>query len=126
MPATTVTEKPKAEQIEDDVTEVQPVINADKLAELRAKAKQQENKMAARIVSKKDRSLALGILGSGQAGSRLAEAFHKLGYDAIAVNTAMQDLKFIDIPDSNKLLLEYGLGGAAKEVEIGKAAAESH
>lgn len=38
----------------------------------------------------------------------------------------MQDLKFIDVPDSNKLLLEYGLGGAAKELEIGKAAAESH
>jgi cell division GTPase FtsZ len=49
-----------------------------------------------------------------------------LAYDAVAINTAMQDLKFIDIPDSNKLLLEYGLGGAAKEVEIGKAAAESH
>lgn len=38
----------------------------------------------------------------------------------------MQDLKYIDIPDSNKLLLEYGLGGAAKETDIGKAAAESH
>ena len=44
----------------------------------------------------------------------------------MAINTAMQDLKFIDIPDSNKLLLEYGLGGAAKEIEIGRAAAESH
>jgi cell division GTPase FtsZ len=38
----------------------------------------------------------------------------------------MQDLKFIDIPDSNKLLLEYGLGGAAKEIEIGRAATEAH
>lgn len=57
--------------------------------------------------------------------SRLAEAFYKQGYDAVVVNTAMQDLKFIDIPDANKLLLEYGLGGAAKELEIGKAAAES-
>ena len=69
--------------------------------------------MAAKIVSGKERSLVLGVLGSGQAGSRLAEAFYKLGYDSVAVNTAMQDLKFIDIPDSNKLLLEYGLGGAA-------------
>lgn len=82
--------------------------------------------MAAKIVSKKDRSIVLGVLGSGQAGSRIAEAFYKLGYDAVAVNTAMQDLKFIDIPDSNKLLLEYGLGGAAKETEIGRAAAEAH
>ncbi len=82
--------------------------------------------MAAKIVSKKDRSIVLGVLGSGQAGSRLAEAFYKLGYDAVVVNTAMQDLKFIDIPDSNKLLLEHGLGGAAKEIEIGRAAAENH
>jgi cell division GTPase FtsZ len=100
----------------------------NKLAELRAKsqAKQQEGKMAAKIVSKKDRSLALGVVGSGQAGSRLAEAFYKLGYDSVVVNTAMQDLKFIDIPDSNKLLLEHGVGGASKELEIGRAAAESH
>ena len=26
----------------------------------------------------------------------------------------------------NKLLMEYGLGGAAKEIEIGRAAAEAH
>lgn len=82
--------------------------------------------MAAKIVATKDRSLQLGIVGSGQAGSRIAEAFYKLGYQACVVNTALQDLKYIDIPDSNKLLLEYGLGGAAKEIEIGKAAAESH
>lgn len=103
-------------------------VNTDKLAALKAKSqtKQQETKVASKIVAKKERSLALGVLGSGQAGSRIAEAFYKLGYDAVAVNTAMQDLKFIDIPDSNKLLLEYGLGGAAKEIEIGRAAAEAH
>jgi cell division GTPase FtsZ len=103
-------------------------VSTDKLAVLKAKnqAKQQEAKVASKIVAKKERSLALGVLGSGQAGSRIAEAFYKLGYDSIVVNTAMQDLKFIDVPDSNKLLLEYGLGGAAKEIEIGKAAAEAH
>jgi cell division GTPase FtsZ len=42
------------------------------------------------------------------------------------MNTAMQDLKFIDIPDSNKLLLEHGVGGASKELESGKVAAENH
>lgn len=82
--------------------------------------------MAAKIVSTKERSIVLGILGSGQAGSRIAEAFYKLGYSSVVINTAMQDLKYIAIPDSNKLLLEYGLGGAAKEIEIGKAAAEAH
>jgi cell division GTPase FtsZ len=132
MPATSVTEETGPENMVDDVsnTEVKSddSLDASKLAALKAKsqAKQQETKMAAKIVSKRERSLTLGVLGSGQAGSRLAEAFYKMGYDAVVINTAIQDLKHIDIPDSNKLLLEYGLGGAAKELEIGKAAAESH
>jgi cell division GTPase FtsZ len=132
MPATSVTEQDQKEQVEDNLsnTEVKAEDKVDdsKLAALKARsqAKQEESKMAAKIVSKKDRSIVLGVLGSGQAGSRIAEAFYKLGYDAVAVNTAMQDLKFIDIPDSNKLLLEHGLGGAAKEIEIGRAAAENH
>ncbi len=132
MPATSVTEQDQKEEVTDDVSnaevKTEDKVDASKLAALKAKsqAKQEESKMAAKIVSKKDRSVVLGVLGSGQAGSRIAEAFYKLGYDAVAVNTAMQDLKFIDIPDSNKLLLEYGLGGAAKEIEIGRAAAESH
>lgn len=112
-----------------DETSKSTEVDMEKLAALKAKnqTKQQESsKMASKIVSKKERSLSLGVLGSGQAGSRIAETFYKLGYDAVVVNTATQDLKFIDIPDSNKLLLEYGLGGAAKEIEIGKAAAESH
>lgn len=133
MPATSITEQTTKEEVVDDVSnaEIKPeeAIDASKLAALKARsqAKQQvEAKVAAKIVSRRERSITLGILGSGQAGSRIAEAFYKLGYDAVAVNTAMQDLKFIDIPDSNKLLLEYGLGGAAKEIEIGRAAAESH
>ena len=132
MPATSVTEQGEKEEVVDDVSnaEVKPseTVDLSKLAALKAKsqAKQEESKMAAKIVSTKDRSIVLGVLGSGQAGSRIAEAFYKLGYDACVVNTAMQDLKFIDIPDSSKLLLEHGLGGAAKEIEIGRAAAESH
>jgi cell division GTPase FtsZ len=132
MPATSITEDTISEEVVDDISNIE-IKKEDKIdpaivAALKAKsqAKQQEEKMAAKIVSKKERSIVLGVLGSGQAGSRLAEAFYKLGYDAVAINTAMQDLKHIDIPDSNKLLLEYGLGGAAKEIEIGKAAAESH
>lgn len=133
MSAISVTTEENKQEIVDDVsnTEVkksEESVDLSKLAALKAKsqAKQQETKMSAKLVSKKDRSIVLGVLGSGQAGSRIAESFYKLGYDAVVVNTAMQDLKFIDIPDSNKLLLEYGLGGAAKEIEIGKAAAESH
>lgn len=134
MSATSKTEtENKTEELVDDVSsekvsEQDKPVDQNKMAELKAKnqAKQQEKKMAAKIVSKKDRSLSLGIIGTGQAGSRLAEAFYKLGYDAVVCNTATQDLKFIDVPDSNKLLLEYGVGGASKELEIGKAAAETH
>ncbi len=132
MSAKSVTEDVQKEQVEDDVSNVEvkqeETVDLSKLAALKAKnqAKQQEQKMAAKIVAKKERSIVMGVVGSGQAGSRLAEAFYKLGYDAVVVNTAMQDLKHIDVPDDNKLLLEYGLGGAAKEIEIGKAAAESH
>lgn len=132
MSATSVTEETKPEEVVDDVSNVEVkkenTVDPAVLAALKAKsqAKQVESKMAAKIVSRKERSIVLGVLGSGQAGSRLAEAFYKLGYDAVAINTAMQDLKHIDIPDSNKLLLEYGVGGASKELEIGKAAAEAH
>lgn len=114
----------KLEEVVDDMTNEE----VDKLALLRAKsqAKQQERQMASKIVAKKERSLSLGIFGSGQAGSRIAESFYKLGYDSVCINTAMQDLKFIEIPDSNKLLLDFSLGGAAKDLEIGRAAAESH
>jgi cell division GTPase FtsZ len=130
MPAKSITEEDKVEELADDVTEkdVSPTLDQSKLAALKAKsqAKLQEQNMASKIVAKKERSLALGIVGSGQAGSRLAEAFYKLGYDCIAINTAMQDLKHINIPDSNKLLLEGTLGGAAKTLSIGHDAAESH
>src|SRR5574338_873471 len=115
MSATSKTEGVMPENIVDDLKDEvkakEEAVDAAKLEALRAKsqAKQQENKMAAKIVARKERSLILGVLGSGQAGSRLAEAFYKLGYDSVVVNTAMQDLRFIEVPDSNKLLLEYGL-----------------
>jgi len=137
-----MTVKSSTEQIESDVVggvvddivdEVTPVaqsaeaIDMNKLAMLKAKsqAKQTEQKVVNKV-AKKERSIVFGIVGSGQAGSRIAEAFYKAGYEAIAVNTATQDLKHIEIPDSNKLLLEHGLGGAAKELDIGRAAAETH
>lgn len=117
-------------KIEEPVKVEQPAIDEDKLAKLRAKlaAKNKDTEMAANhsTVAKREKSINFGIVGSGQAGSRIAETFYKLGYDAVAMNTAQQDLKFIDIPESNKLLLEHGLGGAAKDLSIGKEAAEKY
>jgi cell division GTPase FtsZ len=126
---TSITAKDKPEEIVDNLSDlkVEDKVDPSKLAALKAKNQaKQEDKMAAKIVSKKERSIALGVVGSGQAGSRLVESFYQLGYEAIAINTAMQDLKYINIPDANKLLMEWGLGGAAKEIEIGRAAAEAH
>lgn len=78
------------------------------------------------ILDTKTRSLNFGVVGSGQAGSRLCALMYSLGYPAVAFNTASQDLKHIKLPEENKYLLEYGLGGAAKEMDIGFAAAEAH
>jgi len=99
-------------------------MDLNKLAEL--KAKKAEKDMSAKIVAKKERSLRFGVLGSGQAGGKLAQAMYNLGYTACAINTAMQDLKSVEIPDANKLFLQYGVGGASKDLSIGKLAAEEY
>lgn len=128
----TITEQ-KTEIVEDDlskedITVTEEELDAQKLATLK-------NKMAAskggdgvtpKIVEPKRRSIRIGVVGSGQAGSRLAECFYALGYPAVAMNTAMQDLEHINLPEDNKLFLEYGLGGASKELGIGQEAAETH
>lgn len=85
-----------------------------------------EEDMPIRLVEKKNKSIKFGVVGSGQAGSRLAETFYDAGYAAIVFNTASQDLEHIKVPNSNKYLLQYGLGGAAKDLDIGRAAAEMH
>lgn len=135
MGTKSITEEIKnEEEIVDDLsntdisTSSDTTIDEQKLLALKAKskAKQQESRMSAKIVAKKERSIVFGVVGSGHAGSRLAQTFYALGYDAVAINTAIQDLRLITIPDDNKLLLDSGLGGAAKELEIGKAAAEAH
>ena len=54
------------------------------------------------------------IIGVGQGGSRIAETFWNLGYRRVCViNTAKQDLKYINIPEDRKLLLDHG--GAGKD-----------
>lgn len=120
------------EEITDDISDKEVEesgVDPDKLAELKAmmaKKHKTEKKMPARIIEKKRRSLNFGIVGSGQGGSRLSSAFYKLGYKAVAFNTAPQDLEQIDLPNDCKYLLEYGIGGAAKDVEMGHDAAEAH
>jgi len=141
MTTKSITEETKQEEIVDDLSHAEvkietiakaveePVLDVKKMAALKAKmeAKQREISMTAKIVAKKERSIAFGVIGTGQAGSKLAATFHQFGYDTVAINTAMQDLKHIELPDSNKLLIQAGeFGGAAKELTIGHESALSY
>ncbi len=116
-------EKIQKETITDDTQqEDQDRVDADILARLRARKEAKEMPKPVEKVT----SIKLGVVSSGQAGSRLSEGFYRLGYPAIAINTATQDLEHIAIPPENKLHLNYGLGGAAKDLEIGRAAADAY
>jgi len=67
-----------------------------------------------------DVSFKFAFVGAGQGGSRIAEAFHKLGYRKLsAINTAQQDLNTIELIE-NKLLI--GEGGAGKNPEVASQA----
>jgi cell division GTPase FtsZ len=123
------------EELQDDMSNEDVVtddgIDESKMQALKAKLAEKKAEvegevMPAKIVEYKRRSLELGVVGSGQAGTRLAEAFYNLGYTAICFNTAPQDLEHIKVPEENKYLLEHGIGGAAKDIELGFEAAEKH
>lgn len=123
------------DDMEDIVVEEKDAVEDDKMAALKAmmakkdagsEPSNQEDKMPPKIVRKRERSMELGIVGSGEAGCRLAESFYELGYTSLAFNTAQTDLDPLSIPEANKYLFEYGLGGAAKERSLGLAAAEAH
>lgn len=63
--------------------------------------------------------------GSGQGGSRLAESFYKLGYRrVVAINTALQDLDALDLPQQNKL--EIATGGAGKNPLVAQKHIQKH
>lgn len=70
-------------------------------------------------------SLRLGVIGCGQAGGKIAQVFYNLGYDTVAVNTAKQDLELLKLPEDCKFLLaSTSLGGAGKDLEVGRGALE--
>ncbi len=110
----------------DDLKEA---IRTDDFSALMAKKKaelaQKEGSMKKTAEVKPHISLKFGVVGSGQAGGRLAEVFYKYGYDACAINTANQDLELLALPAESKFLLNYSLGGAGRDLEVGKAALEA-
>ncbi len=75
-----------------------------------------ENAQTREIEDEFEGAYKFAIIGVGQGGSRMAETFWNLGYRRVCViNTAKQDLKFINIPEDRKLLLDHG--GAGKNPE---------
>lgn len=96
------------------------------LEELKEKLSQNVEKEVQEEKNKDQVSLKFGIVGCGHAGSRLAEAFYKLGYSAVALNTATQDLIHIEIPEENKLFMDIGLQGSAKDLNRGEEAAVTY
>lgn len=94
---------------------------------LKEKRKQTEDsEMTVMLVEQQDRSVNLGVIGLGQCGSKIAEEFHERGYNTVVINTALQDLKPIKIPERQKLFLDYSLGGAAKDLDTGREAVEQY
>lgn len=79
-----------------------------------------ETKTDIEIKDKFDSAIKYSFIGVGQGGSRIAEAFHGLGYGRVCVvNTAKQDLDDINLPEDRKLWL--GVGGAAKNRRLGSS-----
>jgi cell division GTPase FtsZ len=66
-------------------------------------------------------------IGAGQCGGRLVKSFYDLGYrKALAVNTTNNDLNLLDIPKSQKFLMDIGEKGAGKDMERGKEAVQQY
>jgi len=68
-------------------------------------------------------SMKFAFIGSGQCGGRIASSFYDLGYKKVlALNTTPHDLKFLELPENQKMLLDIGPKGAGKDMERGRSA----
>lgn len=104
----------------EEMSEQNPdmTVDADVLAKL--KNKMSESSAKEEVPFGLDCSIQIGFVGVGQAGSRVAQVMSSYGYESLAINTSSQDLKYIEIPDSQKLLLEGTLGGTGKDLDLGR------
>lgn len=70
-------------------------------------------------------AVKMAFVGAGQGGGRIAQSFWDLGYRKIvAVNTTLQDLDPLEMDELHKLLIGNNRGGAGKDPEQGRLAAE--
>ncbi len=95
-------------------------LDAATLQRLRGRMDKKVEEDVPKVVAKRSVAIEMAVIGVGQAGSRIAEVFHKLGYDAGVINTSSQDLEYIDVVPSNKLLLTGTLGGTGKDLDLGR------
>lgn len=95
-------------------------VKTDVLEKLREKMQNKKEESMPSVVNTRSVAIELAVVGVGQAGSRIAEVFHKKGYDVIVINTSAQDLEFIDVPSNQKIMLEGSLGGTGKDLDLGR------
>ena len=112
------------EKLEEALRTKEPTTQLDPNILAKLKGKMEGNEMKATAI--RDRSLYFGIVGLGQAGSRIAETFYGLGYESCVFNTATQDLEHIKLPNNQKIFLPFALGGAGKELDNGRQAIEQN
>ena len=116
----------KNKELMDALKPAEAQLDPNLLAMLKSKKQGKVEDKEMKAVAKRDRSLYWGIVGLGQAGSRIAETFYKLGYEACVFNTATQDLEHINLPENRKVYLPFALGGAGKELDNGRQAVEQN
>ncbi len=123
---TRIIDKTEPQEIIDNISDEVINSNTQEIKEKQPITEKTEKRMNTEIGKNKPVSFKFGVIGCGHCGARLAAEHFKLGYDAIALNTATQDLVHIDIPEDNKLFLDIGIQGAAKDMSRGEQAAEMY
>jgi cell division GTPase FtsZ len=79
---------------------------------------------AAGIMNEYNGSLDYGVIGSGQAGGRIAKSFWNIGYrKVLAINTAEADIRPLEIPEKHKMLIGE-TQGSGKNMDVGRKATE--
>jgi len=72
-------------------------------------------------------SVRYAWIGAGQCGGRLVKSFYDLGYKKVlAVNTTHNDLDLLNVPQSQKFLMDTGEQGAGKDMGRGERAVQQN
>jgi len=102
--------------------------NSFDIPEIDEKAMAEAAEEEAGIKNENDGAIQYAFIGSGQAGSRMAESFYTFGYKkCLVVNTAESDLSKINVPNDQKILMKIDReDGAGKDMVKGAAAAKQY